>query len=688
MRVGCVQINAEFSGQCYLPYSAGILQAYAQRHLARPEQYQFLLPVFRRDKVADAVAHLGGADIVAFSLYSWNERLSMAMAEAVKRTHPSTLVVCGGPQVPRHDRPWEIEEFHRKYPSIDLAVHGPGERAFVRILEQGLDGRWETLPSVSFLDGRGTLVQTERDPGFKDLTEVPEPYLEGIFDPLIAEHPEIDWIAIEETNRNCPFQCTFCGWGLLGAKPIMRPVEEVLRNIDWFADHRIGYVFVVDSNFGMFKERDIEIARYFAKTKKERGYPRSVNVQDGKNIEQWVVKVRHELIAGGIESPVVLALQSLHTPTLKAIKRNNIKTEPYRNQLETFAKAGIPTTTDIILGLPEESYESFTSGVSTVIEWGQHNRSLLLNVSMVPDAEMSHPDQRRQYEIETVSTPLINPHGRMTQEEFPETQELIIGTRTMPREEWVRARAFAYMTSLLHFDKLLQIPLVLCHEVGEVAGEEGPRAPRYKEMIELFLAPDLDCERFPAVTMARDFFLQHARAIQTGKDEYCHAEEWLDVHWPPDEYMFITLVRGGYVDQFYTEALELLTGAVAIDRALVDQALQLNGALLELPFRSGLHVVETGWNIAEVYKGALTAQRVPLMPGEFEYHFDWSQARWTSWDAWLEKVVWWRNRAGQYYLKSGIPTAVVRARNSEAAVPEDERRPVALPTPLPAGHYY
>jgi len=60
----------------------------------------------------------------------------------------------------------------------------------------------------------------------------------------------------------------------------------------------------------------------------------------------------------------------------------------------------------------------------------------------------------------------------------------------------------------------------------------------------------------------------------------------------------------------------------------------------------------------------------------------------TSWDAWLEKVVWWRNRAGQYYLKSGIPTAVVRARNSEAAVPEDERRPVALPTPLPAGHYY
>ena len=59
----------------------------------------------------------------------------------------------------------------------------------------------------------------------------------------------------------------------------------------------------------------------------------------------------------------------------------------------------------------------------------------------------------------------------MTQEEFPETQELIIGTRTMPRADWVRARAFAYMTSLLHFDKLLQVPLVLCHEVGRIPAE-------------------------------------------------------------------------------------------------------------------------------------------------------------------------------------------------------------------------
>src|SRR4029453_12567729 len=142
--------------------SAGILQAYAQRHLRNPEQYEFLLPVFRRDRVADAVWHLKSADIAAFSVYSWNERLSMAMAEALKRERPSTLIVCGGPQGPRPARPWEIEAFHRRYPFIDLAVHGAGEKAFVEILERGGDGNWETLPSVSFLTARGGLVQTER----------------------------------------------------------------------------------------------------------------------------------------------------------------------------------------------------------------------------------------------------------------------------------------------------------------------------------------------------------------------------------------------------------------------------------------------------------------------------------------------------------------------------------------------
>ena len=283
-----------------------------------------------------------------------------------------------------------------------------------------------------------------------------------------------------------------------------------------------------------------------------------------------------------------------------------------------------------------------------MIEWGQHNRSLLLNVSMVPDAEMSHPDQRTQYQIETVSTPLINPHGRMTQEEFPETQELIIGTRTMPRADWVRARAFAYMTSLLHFDKLLQVPLVLCHEVGRIPADDGPRAPRYKELIELFLAPDLGSRPLP---VRDDDAGLLPRACARHPERQGRVLSRRGVAGRPLASQRVTCSsRSSAADTSIASTPKhwiSSTAFVAIEPRIVEQALRLNGALLELPFRSGLHIIEAGWNILEVYKGALTAQRVNPVAGAFEYRFDWSAAAWTSWDEWLQKVVWWRNRAGQ-----------------------------------------
>lgn len=654
MRVGLIQINTQFSGQCYLPYSVGILQAYVQRHL--PEPPHFLMPVFRREPLADIVDRMKGADLTAISLYSWNERLSMAVASALKRQRPSMLIVCGGPQVPRADRPWEVREFHNAHPYVDLVVHGPGEGPFLRIVQHAHAGRWDTLPSVSFIDDSGRLVQTPLSPGFKDLSEVPEPYLPGVFDELVAAHPAVGWIAVEETNRNCPFSCTFCGWGSLGTKPILRPVEEVRRNIDWFAAHRIGYVFVADSNFGMFRERDVEIARSFARSKLATGFPRSVNVQDGKNIEEWVYRVRTELMTAGIDTPVVLALQSLHPPVLEAIQRSNIHVESYRKQLIRYAREGVPTATDILLGLPEESYESFREGVSTLLDWGQHNRSLFLNVSMVPDAAMSHPDQRRLYQIETVRTPLISPHGQLEQEEFPETQELIIATRTMPREDWVRTRAFAYTTSLLHFGKLLQIPFVLCRHYGQnrQAAEKNSGAdakPRYGDLISFFTAPALDPAEFPCLTWIRDFFLAHARSIQRGEAEYRHVPEWLNVYWPPDEFVFIRIIREGRLRQFCAEAARWIVRQVSIDERLLAQAIDLNVSMLELPYRSGTHVLDCGWNLWEVYRSILAGNPVPLLSGPRRYLVDWSCAPWRSWDEWLEKVVWWRNRSGQYYLK-------------------------------------
>ena len=163
--------------------------------------------------------------------------------------------------------------------------------------------------------------------------------------------------------------------------------------------------------------------------------------------------------------------------------------------------------TDLILGLPGETYDSFVNGIASVIDGGQHNRIQFNNFSSCPTPRWrtatigrgtgSRPSRPRS------STSTAPSRARTCEERH----ELVIATAAMPREDWVQARAFAWMTALLHFDKLLQIPLVLAHELAGVS---------YRELFEVFTDGRLEPHRFPILTRLRTFFEDKARDIQRG----------------------------------------------------------------------------------------------------------------------------------------------------------------------------
>src|SRR5688572_2406878 len=126
LKVGLVQINNSFSGHNYLPYAVGLLQGYIQKYAQLPERYEFLLPLYSRLPVKAAVEKLLGADVIGFSTYVWNIRISLEIARQIKQQSPNTLIVFGGPQVP--DR---AEDFLRQHPFIDIVCHGEGEPIFL-----------------------------------------------------------------------------------------------------------------------------------------------------------------------------------------------------------------------------------------------------------------------------------------------------------------------------------------------------------------------------------------------------------------------------------------------------------------------------------------------------------------------------------------------------------------------------
>ncbi len=171
-----------------------------------------------------------------------------------------------------------------------------------------------------------------------------------------------------------------------------------------------------------------------------------------------------------------------------------------------FTRDRVETYNDLILGLPGETYQSFKAGIALVIgENGQHNRIQFNNCSILPNAEMGDPEYRRKHGVVTIESDIINIHGSLADadNEILEKQQLVIATATTPLEDWVKTRAYCWMTALLHFDKVFQIPIIAAHELAGVP---------FAEILDQFGEGDLSAQ--PTIRQVRDFFFEKARDIQ------------------------------------------------------------------------------------------------------------------------------------------------------------------------------
>jgi len=648
IKVGLAQINNRFSGQVYLPLSAGLLQSYAQKNLEELENYEFLPFIYSRTSVDDAVSQLIQADIVGFSSYVWNFQLSIKIAESLKQRKPKIIIVFGGPHVPDNS-----EEYLRDYPFIDIACHGEGEKIFLEILKHVPIGQWSKIPSISYINEDNMFVETSKISRMKDLSEIPSPYLDGTFDQLILDNPEENWIAMWETNRGCPFSCTFCDWGsAIAAKVNKWNIERLFKEIDWFAKQKVEYLFCADANFGILP-RDVEIAKYCAQIKKKYGYPHAISIQSTKNVQERSYLVQKILAEAGLNKAVVMSMQSVNPETLKAVKRENISLKVFEENQRRFAEDGIETMTDIILGMPEETYDSFTKGIATLIENGQHNRIQFGNLSILPNAEMGDPEYQKKYGMKLVTTDIVNIHGRIDdpENEVIEKQILVIATNSMPQRDWTRSRVFAWMTGLLHFNKILQIPLIVMHEIAKIS---------YTDLLELFserrfneLENNDNVSIFPILAELQEFMIAKAKDIQNGGLEFCHSPEWLDIYWPVEEYIFVKLCVENKLHLFYKEAeaafrLLLEERSIDLDPKILNDAIRLNKEHIKLPFKTSDTEVELSYNIWEFYRSVVIGKLIELENKPRVYHVNRTAETWDSWDEWFQKVVWYGNRKGAY----------------------------------------
>ncbi|HXM69757.1 MAG TPA: radical SAM protein, partial [Thermoanaerobaculia bacterium] len=487
-----------------LPYAVGLLQTYVQRHAGDPARFRFLAPVIDREDPARTAERLAAADVVALSVYVWNVRHSLAVAREVKRRRPETLVVLGGPQVP--DR---AAAFLREHPEVDVVIHGEGEAAFLALLETSvLERSWEEVPSLTWLAPDGGLRSTPRAPRIADLQTVPSPYLEGVFDGMLRDRPEAVWMGLLETNRGCPFQCTFCDWGSAVASAVRCFDDARVRaEIEWLARQDVEYVFCCDANFGILP-RDVGIAEHVAAVHRATGRPVTFVTQATKNATERSYRVQKTFAESGVQGAVTVSLQSLDPHALELVKRSNISIASFMELLRRYARDGIPTYTDMILGLPGETYDSWANGLSTLVASGQHGRIAFYSCSVLPNAEMGDPAYQRLHGMRLVSQRIIETHSSLVEadrHDVAEYLDVVVETAALPAADWRRARVFAWLLELCYYDRLVQIPWALAGALWGV---------RARSQVEALL--NADRGRHPVLGGVLERFEQQAHAIQAG----------------------------------------------------------------------------------------------------------------------------------------------------------------------------
>ena len=438
-----VQANNVYGNECksvYIPYASGCIAAYAFADEKIKSECRLAGFIFTHEPIKKAVEKIKNPFIVAFSCSVWNYEYNKSLAKELKKLYPEVKIIFGGHNVLR-----DFASFD-ECPEADILIYREGEEAFRQIVLCILnDSDLSDVANIAFKKD-GEYVKT-REEGFC-MSEYPSPYLSGIFD-SIADG-KTNFSAILETNRGCPFKCSFCDWGTLGSKVRLFPMERIKAEMDWIADHGIEYVYCADGNFGLF-DRDEEIAEYIIELKKKTGFPKNFRVCFTKNRTEFVKKICKRFNEFGLDKAQTLSFQSLSSEVLENIGRKNISLEHFRELMNEYSKLGISTSSELILGLAGETKESFTKGICDLLEYGQHKAIQVYTCDLLPNSEMGSPEYVEKFGIETVKTPFSQAHCNANEKrEIEEYNTTVIKTNTLSTEDWIYCVVFACLVQAFH----------------------------------------------------------------------------------------------------------------------------------------------------------------------------------------------------------------------------------------------
>ncbi len=339
-----------------------------------------------------------------FSNYMWSMDVNLQVSQAIKSHDVKNLTIHGGPSTPEYKQ--ASADFMAAHPSVDISVHGEGEVAITEVFEQILRSQegevtyqQEPLSEITGITFRDKLndglIRTAPRKRMAAPDSVPSPYLSGLFDRYNGRVEA----AIIESNRGCPFGCTFCDWGSATNQKVRKfDLDRVKDEIEWIGKSKVRVIWIADANFGIY-DRDIELSQFIVDTKEKYGYPQEVVVNYTKNSTWRLVEIIKIFTAGGIISQGIISIQTTDEKTLEVINRKNIKTEKYDELTKVFYDLKLPLSTDLMIGLPGITVEAFNNDLQRYIDMDVSVKAY--PTQLLPNSPMANPEYIEKYQIKT-----------------------------------------------------------------------------------------------------------------------------------------------------------------------------------------------------------------------------------------------------------------------------------------------
>lgn len=438
-----------------MPLACGYLKAIAMADPEIRERAIIEICNFRGGatnvQMADVLLRDGAPDVLGFSVFGWSFRAFGSLAATFKQLNPDGWVIFGGPHVSG-----QAERTFRLFPEVDVVVNGEGELTFTELLRARLDGASRrdlgTIAGISWRTTAGDIRTNSARPRIEDLDIIPSPFLTGaieLADPAGSFRYDV---ALLETNRGCPYKCSFCYWGgAIGQRVRAFSRARLRQELELLAKLQVYTVVACDANFGMLPI-DAEFVDDLIDIKERYGYPCAFESSWAKNKSKTFYEIVRRMKKAGLRSSFTLALQSLEPTAIGTMNRRNMKVNDWQDLARWLSGESLDCYAELIWGIPGETTHSFLRGYDELSRWV--SRIAVYPLMLLPNTEYS--EHRERYGIISVrgdndDFEYVLAHSSMTFEDNARIQQFLFWARVLAenavlRHVWLGLRELAGLT--------------------------------------------------------------------------------------------------------------------------------------------------------------------------------------------------------------------------------------------------